>query len=65
MLTEQVWQNNKMEKGFVDVRIPIIRIARFLELKIFLDDLLGDKGYLVRGGLLMFLSQYISPLLSI
>lgn len=54
-----------MEKGFIDVRIPIIRIARFLELKTFLDDLLGDNGYLVREGPLMFLSQYISPLLSI
>lgn len=47
-----------MEKEFNDVRIPNVRIVAFLELKIFLDDLLRDKDYIVRGATYVFLSLY-------
>lgn len=57
MLTDQVCQN-KMERGLMLVKIPIIRVVRFLELKISLGGRIGAKGHIVREGQPVFFSQY-------
>lgn len=50
MLTEQMWQNNRMEKGLMGIWC--------LELKIFLGDFIGDKGCTVRERQCVLLSVY-------
>lgn len=57
MLIDQVCQN-KMERGLMLVRIPVIRVVRFLELKISLGELIGAKGHIVREGQPVLFSQY-------